>query len=220
MTTIESNEKQISVKSEKSSDRARAGILFSLGALLFLLLTTASEAIYPHFNLQTNAISDLAAVGTKTTVIEETAIFGLGICWSLGAYYLFRNTGKRGSLALNILPGIGFIIAGVSPENVNVIIHSVGTFAFPLGAIVVILSYRMIDSPLKYFSLALGTSSLIATFLIFVGYRVICGTCGYQQGMSDLALGLGGLESLIIYPLLIWLIGFGGYLLTAGRGLQ
>jgi hypothetical membrane protein len=220
LTTIESNEKQISVKSEKSSDRARAGILFSFGALLFLLLTTASEAIYPHFNLQTNAISDLAAVGTKTTVIEETAIFGLGICWSLGAYYLFRNTGKRGSLALNILPGIGFIIAGVSPENVNVIIHSVGTFAFPLGAIVVILSYRMIDSPLKYFSLALGTSSLIATFLIFVGYRVICGTCGYQQGMSDLALGLGGLESLIIYPLLIWLIGFGGYLLTARRGLQ
>ena len=40
----------------------RAGILFTLGASIFLLLTTAAESIYPNFSLQTNAISDLAAV--------------------------------------------------------------------------------------------------------------------------------------------------------------
>jgi hypothetical protein len=50
--------------------------------------------------------------------------------------------------------------------------------------------------------------SLLSTFIIFFGWRVVCGTCEYQQGMNDMLLGLGGWESMIIYPLLIWLIGF------------
>lgn len=194
-----------------------AGLLLTFGASLFLLLTTAAEAMYPNFSLQTNAISDLAAIGLKTTVLEETAIFGLGISWSLGSYYLFRKTRRNGMMMLNVLPGIGFLIAGLSPENVNVIIHSIGTFAFPIGAIVAILSYRAISSPLRYLSATLGAISLVSTFFIFAGYRVVCGTCGYQEGMSELQLGLGGMESMIIYPILIWLIAFGSYLMTANK---
>ena len=214
MTTITSKQTR---PLPKWTDSRNAGILFSFGAILFLLLTTVSEAIYPNFSLQSNAISDLAAIGSKTTIVEESAILGLGICWSLGAYYLFRNTGRKGLMILNVLPGLGFVIAGLSPENVNVIIHSVGTFAFPLGAIVAISSYKVIRSPLKYFSVALGAISLVSTFFIFAGYRVICGTCGYQQGMSESLLGLGGWESMIIYPLLIWLFGFGSYLLASNN---
>jgi hypothetical membrane protein len=203
-----------STLSDKSSDRWRAGILFILGASVFLLLTTAAESIYPSFSLQSNAISDLAAIGTSTTVIEETAIFVFSICWILGAIYLFRNTGGRGLMILNLIPGIGFFLAGASPENVNLVIHSAGTIGFPLGAIAAILSYRMIRSPFRYLSLALGTLSLVSTVMIFVGWKVVCGTCGYTAGLSQLALGLGGWESMIIYPLLIWLIGFGNYLMT------
>jgi hypothetical membrane protein len=203
-----------STLSDKSSDRWRAGILFILGSSVFLLLTTAAESIYPNFSLQTNAISDLAAIGTSTTVIEETAIFAFSICWILGAIYLFRNTGRRGLMILNMIPGIGFFLAGASPENVNLVIHSAGTIGFPLGAIAAILSYRMIRSPFRYLSLALGTLSLVSTVIIFVGWKVVCGTCGYTAGLSQLALGVGGWESMIIYPLLIWLIGFGNYLMT------
>jgi hypothetical membrane protein len=203
-----------SALSDKSSDRWRAGFLFILGASVFLLLTTAAESIYPSFSLQTNAISDLAATGTSTTVIEETAIFVFSICWILGAFYLFRNTGRRGLMILNLIPGVGFFLAGASPENVNLVIHSAGTIGFPLGAIAAILSYRMIRSPFKYLSLALGALSLVSTVIIFVGWRVVCGTCEYTAGLSQLALGLGGWESMIIYPLLIWLIGFGNYLMT------
>jgi hypothetical membrane protein len=203
-----------SALSEKSSDRWRAGFLFTLGASVFLLLTTAAESTYPGFSLQTNAISDLAAIGTSTTVIEETAIFVFSICWILGAFYLFRNTGGRGLMTLNLIPGIGFFLAGASPENVNLVIHSAGTIGFPLGAIAAILSYRMIRSPFRYLSLALGALSLVSTVIIFVGWKIVCGTCGYTAGLSQLGLGLEGWESMIIYPLLIWLIGFGNYLMT------
>jgi hypothetical membrane protein len=192
-----------SALSDKSSDRWRTGFLFTLGASVFLLLTTAAESTYPSFSLQTNAISDLAAIGTSTTVIEETAIFVFSICWILGAFYLFRNTGRRRLMILNLIPGIGFFLAGASPENVNLVLHSAGTIGFPMGAIAAILSYRMIRSPFRYLSLALGALSLVSTVIIFVGWRVVCGTCGYTAGLSQLALGLGGWESMIIYPLVI-----------------
>jgi hypothetical protein len=149
--------------------------------------------------------------------IEGTAILGLSISWIAGAYYLFRDTGRRKSMVLNLLPGIGFLIAGLSPENFNLVIHSSGTFAFPVGAIAAMMSYRSIRSWFRYVSVLLGAVSLVATFVIFAGWRIgPCGTCGYQQALNQMALGLGGWESMIIYPLLIWLIGFGSYLLTIG----
>jgi hypothetical membrane protein len=208
---------------EKTVDRGRAGFLFVLGSMLFLLLTTAAEAVYPNFSLLTNSISDLAAIGARTMVIEEAAVLGLSICWLFGAYYLFRNTGRRGVMILNMAPGAGFLLAGLSPENFNLVLHSIGALVgFPLGAIAVIMSYRLIHTPLKYFSAALGALSLVATFVTFAGQQIVgpCGACignspGYVQSLDQLILGLGGWESMIIFPFLVWLIGFGSYLLAS-----
>ncbi len=184
-----------------------------------MLLTTVSEAIYPNFTLQTEAFSDFAAVGTRTTIIEETAILGLGVSWTLGAYYLFR-TYRRRTMILNLLPCIGILLAGVSPENVNLVIHSIGApLAFVFGALTAISSYKMIRSRFRYFALGLGSLSLASTFVIFVGGQLVgpCGTCAgnipaYTQRLQELGLGLGGWERMIIYPLLVWLVGFGTYL--------
>ncbi len=188
-----------------------------------MLLTTSAEAIYPNFNLQTNSISDLAAIGTRTTVIEEIAIFAVGLSWLSGTYYLFRRAEKRRTMVLWMLPAVGFLMAGGSPENVNLLIHSAGApLAFLVGAIVAILSYRRIDTRFRYFAAALGSISLVSTFVIFLGQQIVgpCGTCvgqtGYIQKLNELVLGLGGWESMIIYPLLIWLIGFGNYLIGSG----
>jgi len=204
---------------EVASDSRRAGLLFVFGGLLFLLLTTVSEAVYPNFSLQTNAISDLAAVGTSSTIIEGIALLGLGASWTLAAYYLFRNGGRRRTTILSLLPGVGYLLAGLSPENVNIIIHSSGApLAFVVGSIVAVLSYRKIQSLFRYFALALGSLSIASTFVIFVGGQLVgpCGTCAgpvYAQRLEALGLGLGGWESMIIYPLMAWLIGYGSYLL-------
>lgn len=209
---------------EKLIDYRNSGILFSLGALLFLLLTSASEAIYPNFSLQTNAISDMAAVGSRTFVIEEIAILGWGVSWFVGAYYLLRHTGKRNMMVLNMLPGLGALFAGLSPENVNIAIHSTGALlAFPFGGVAAILSYGMIRSQYRYLAVAMGGLSLASTFVTFIGGQIAgpCGYCAgttpYIQSLEKLVLGLGGWESMIIYPLLVWLMGFGSYLLASSN---
>ncbi|MDG6966889.1 MAG: DUF998 domain-containing protein [Nitrososphaerota archaeon] len=201
-------------------DARRAGALFLSAGLLFLLLNTAAESLYPGYSVQNNAMSDLAAVGTPTTLVEEAAILGTGLCWVMGACLLYRGPGRNLLLALNVLPGAGFLLAGLSPENVNIAVHSAGALlAFPFGAAAAIQSFRVIRTPLRYFSLGLGLLSMSATFVIFFGYRVVgpCGTCSYGAALDKLGLGLGGWEAMIIYPLLVWLMGFGGQLLGQGR---
>lgn len=207
---------------QKYSNTRIAGILYILSGMFFLLLTTISEALYPNFSLLTNSISDMAAVGARTFFIEEVALFSFGSFWTIGAYLLYKKTGKRKTMILNMIPGLAFILACLSPENVNLVLHSIGALiGFPISAFVVILSYRIIKTPFKYFSVSLGFISLISIFVMFFGQLIVgpCGTCvdkvpGYVQSLHKLALGLGGWESMIFYPLIIWLIGFGSYLLT------
>lgn len=198
-----------------SSDYRRAGALLAFGGMEFLILVTVLESIYPNYSVHGNAISDLLAIGTNTSLIGEPLAFLFGILWLAGAYYLFRGTGKKGLMALNLLPGIGFVLAVLSPENVNVAIHSVGAIlAFIPGAIASILSYRMIRGPFRYFAVFLGALSLVGIVVEFGAYN---------SSLVQQTLGPGGWERIIVYPLMLWLIGFGGYLLGLGRpdeGLQ
>jgi hypothetical membrane protein len=173
------------------------------------MLVTVLESIYPNYSVHGNAISDLLAIGTNTSLIGEPLSFLFAMSWLAAAYYLFRGTGKRGLMALNLLPGVGFALAVLSPENVNVAIHSVGAvLAFIPGAIAAILSYRMIRGPFRYFAVFLGALSMLGTVVEFGGYY----SSLVQQG-----LGPGGWERIIVYPLMLWLVGFGSYLFGLGR---
>jgi hypothetical protein len=56
---------------------------------------------------------------------------------------------------------------------------------------------------MSYFSLGAGVMTLVATVL-------------YVNGIY-LGLGPGGMERMVVYPVLLWSIGFGGYLMAIGR---
>lgn len=188
-----------------ASDSKRAGALFAFAGLGFLMLITVMESVYPNYSVHANAISDLLAIGTRTSLIGEPLAFAVAVSWIAGAYYLFRKSGRRAPMVLNLLPGIGLLLAVVSPENVNIAIHSVGAvIAFIPGPVAVLLSYRMTSSPFRYFALSLGSLSLFGAIMEFGAYE----TSFFQQ-----TLGPGGWERIILYPLLIWLIGFGSLLL-------
>ena len=137
-----------------------AGALLAFAGLRFLMLITVLESIYPNYSVHTNTISDLLAIGTRTSLIGEPLAFIVAVSWIGGAYYLFRKSGRRRLMALNLLPGTGLLLAVVSPENVNIAIHSAGAvIAFIPGPIVAMLSYRMIKSPFRYFAWPWGPSA-------------------------------------------------------------
>lgn len=193
---------------KNASDYVRAGTLLAFGGVEFLMLVTVLEAIYPNYSIHANAISDLLAIGTNTSLIGEPLSFLFAMSWLVAAYYLFRGSGQRGLMVLNLLPGLGFALAVLSPENVNVVIHSIGAvLAFIPGALAAILSYRMIKGPFRYFAVFLGALSLLGTVTEFGAYK---------SSLVQQTLGPGGWERVIVYPLMLWLVGFGTYLSTVG----
>ncbi|MDG6998278.1 MAG: DUF998 domain-containing protein [Nitrososphaerota archaeon] len=189
---------------KRQSDFRLAGVLYAISGTVMFLFTSLSETLYPNYGVHTQAISDLAATNASTSMIEEPAGFVWGLCWLLGSYFLLRNTRRRGIMVVYLLPGIGVLLAILSPENVNIAIHSVGAVvAFVPGAIAVILSYRLIQTELKYLALILGVTSLVGVILEFGAY---------YSYLVQQVLGPGGTERIIVYPILVWLMIFGGYL--------
>jgi hypothetical protein len=164
--------REIIPSEKKRSNYERAGLLFTFAGSTFILLIFLLEALYPGYSVHANSISDLLATTAKTSLIGEPIGFAISASWIVGAYYLFRETGKKGMLILNLLPGTGFLLAVLSPENINVAIHSVGAvLAFIPGAIVMILAFRTIQTRFRYFSLIFGLISFVGINVEFGGYH-------------------------------------------------
>lgn len=190
----------------KSSDVRHAGTLFLFAGMEAVLIITLAEALYPGYSTHTNPLSDLGAIGAPTWLYFDPAVFVWGLCWSVGMYLLLRGTGRRWMMVLNILPGTGFMLAALSPENFILAIHIAGAgLAFIPGSIAMLLSYRLVNSNLRYFSLFLGGLSAVAVVIYFRGYN---------SSLVQNTLGSGGAERIIVYPLLVWLIALGSYFLS------
>ena len=58
-----------------AGDSRLAGALFSIAGLGFLMLITVLESIYPNYSVHANTISDLLAIGTRTSLIGEPLAF-------------------------------------------------------------------------------------------------------------------------------------------------
>lgn len=72
--------------------------------------------------------------------------------------------------------------------------------AFVLGGISAVFAYRLTRSPFKYFSPLLGAIALVSLVFSASGH--------------DLGLGVGGMERMVVCPIVIWLIMLGGYLMA------
>src|SRR5205814_1129744 len=109
-------------------------------------------------------------------------------------------------LMIVVLPaGAGAVGVGVFTENAPDGLHSIVSFiTFLFAALSAILAFRVLRPPLSYLSVLLGVGSLLALVLYI--------------SKNDFDLGNGGMERMIVYPVLAWGIGFGGYLLGMAHG--
>ena len=187
---------------KSASDLRLAGFLLSASGLLFLLANHIAESIYPGYSVKTNFLSDLGAVGQRTTLLWDSQLFVSAILWLLGVCLLFRRSGKsRGVWALFVLAPVGQLVVSVFPENTVLALHTVGALlAFVAGGLSAVYTYRLTSSPFRYLSVLLGATSLLS-FALFVSGRF-------------LGLGAGGMERMIVYPIALWLVVIGGYVMA------
>ena len=180
-------------------DRTLAGVLFFFGAVQFLLAMLIGEGSLPAYSVSTNAISDLG-VGPTAPLFNSSIIF-LGLL-TLGAAYFYHRTHKVLWITIPLLlAGIGPIGVGLFPENLPLPHGIFALISFLFGGIVAILSSTQVRPPLRYIFILLGAVGLAALGLFVAGQYA--------------GIGFGGMERMIVYPVLFWEIALGGYLMSA-----
>jgi hypothetical membrane protein len=177
-------------------NRSLLGSLLFVGAAQFVFALVIAEALYPGYNTAANYISDLG-VGS-TALLFSASVVLLGVMRFFGAVFGRQTLGTllTVTLALSAIGGVG---VGLFPETTGAYHHYFSIITFFFGAVTVILSYRVTHRPLSYFSVVLGVIALVALVLSLTHY--------------NLDIGRGGMERMIAYSLLVWTLGFGGYMM-------
>jgi len=181
----------------KRADGRVAGALIFVGSIQFILCMLVAECLYPGYSVSGNYISDLGKLGLTSSLIFNPSVFVLGLTVAAGAYFLRQVIQNKVFPTFLVLCGIGAMGVGIFPEDFGTIHFAVSLMAFLFGALSAITSYKFQKPPLSFFAVILGLISLVA--LILFGLKI------------DLGLGVGGMERMIAYPILLWAIGFGGY---------
>jgi len=177
--------------------RKAAGSLILVGAAQFIVGMFVAEALYNGYSVADNYISDLG-VG-PSALIFNSSVFMFGLTVVVASYYLWRIFEEKLVVILFFLAGIGVMGVGVFPESVELIHPIVSLISFLFGGLSAIAAYELEKFPLNYISVILGLIALIA-FVLFATDNF-------------LGLGKGGMERMIAYPIVLWTIGFGGYLI-------
>ncbi len=188
------------------SDRKLAGLLFFVAAVQCIVAVNIAEETYPGYSVSQNYISDLGATCRSTcTIVEPSSIIFnatvalLGGLTIIGSYIFFRSTRRQVLAVFLILGGIGGVGVGFFPETTGIVHAIVSLIVFLFGGLSAILSCQVQEAPMNYLSIVLGAITLAALGLF---------TAGIYAG-----LGPGGMERMIAYPALLWLVGLGAHLM-------
>ncbi|MGB9936257.1 MAG: DUF998 domain-containing protein [Methanobacterium sp.] len=200
----------IKLKYSNKTNLMVAGLLFFFAGSVILMGIITAEMFYPDVYTYTTAksmISDLGATEPPHSIITQPSatIFNFsmiltGILVIIGSYFLLMAYNDRIAAILIGLLGLGALGVGIFPGNINPQHPLFAITTFISGGLSAIYSFRLIDSPLKYVAMIFG---LITLFFLFT------------NSMFIPVMGGGGVERWVAYPIVLWLLGFGGYLMGA-----
>ncbi len=200
-----------------------AGVLAFVAAAQWVLLVIVAETQYPNYSPQHNFLSDLGAtchrglsltpitpcvIVSPSSLIWDTTLSLMGLLSLVSAVLFYGATRKKGFSILFGIWGLGALIAGAVPENLLLSVHELASLAaFLGGGIAAIVAFWFLKSPLKYLSLVLGLFSFASVIPVtFEG--------PFFRWNGIFGLGLGGIERMVVYPIIIWEIAFGAYLMS------
>lgn len=198
------------------SNASKAGAVLFFGVVQFAIFEMVAEFIYPGYNVSSNYVSDLgppcptgaSCPSHGSWWIFDASIVILGLSVLVSALLIYRYFKWKPFTGAIALAGLGAVGVGIFNESAPYGLHglfSLITFLF-IG-LSAILSFRLQKPPLSYFSVVLGLVTLISLILFIPDDGVSAG--------AYLGIGVGGLERLIVYPVLFWSVGFAGHLMAS-----
>jgi hypothetical membrane protein len=195
--------------------RAAGALLFAAAAIILMGIISA-EALYPApYSTGRNEISDLG--GTRppeglvlqpSATIFDGSMIVIGLLVIAAAALLHRGFGRRAVTIPVLVLGVGSLGVGVFPGNTGNP-HALSAMAtFVAGGVACLTGAIVIRGPFRWLSVACGAVSL----LTLAGYTVL------GDALPLAVMGTGGVERWIVYPIVLWIAGFGAYCCATAEG--
>lgn len=180
-------------------------LLLTLGAV-FLTGTMLAASIAPGYDYHSAAISDLGVIDSTAALFNVVLVVvgGLNIA---GGYLFYREHRRAWLLALFLVGGVGAIGAGLNPLSTGTVHSLFALFGFLFFNLEAVGSAAVVSGLMKGVSFAAGTIGLLYTLVMLVGDSGSAGVFG--------PIGHGGSERMIVFPVMLWLLAFGGFLMSA-----
>ena len=192
--------------------RRLAGAFFFVAVAQFVIFLFIAEGLYAGYSLSRNYVSDLG-IG-PTSMIFNSSVFLLGLLIAVGTFFLANFSQLKTLRILLLLMAIGAMGVGVFTKDFTIAHGAVSSVAFFFGGLSAIVSAKVLEKPFSLISVALGAMTIVSLGLFSVGMVAsgsLTSNIAFDSGFY-LGLGAGGMERMVIYPALLWLAGFSGWL--------
>ena len=198
----------------RTSQRSRSslwvpGLLLFILAAGFVTVMMVGTSMAPGYDVQGGAISDLGVIG-ETAMLFNGALLAVGLLNIASGYLLYRSHGHVWVFAVFVLAGVGAIGAGLVPLNTSDLHGIFALLAFVFFSIEALAIATLISGPMRWVSVLAGLVGLAFVVLMVIGDSGNPGVFG--------PIGHGGAERMIVYPSMLWMMAFGGYLMAAPSG--
>ena len=203
-----------------------AGVLLIVGGIQFMLGVVIGESQYPGYNTSKNTLSDMSGSCPSidpsnplkcinSVALEQSAtifssiVFSIGLTAAVSAYFIHKALGGRIAPALLFVTGIAAMGVGIFPGSAGMAHGFFAMTTFYSGGLAAIASYRILkeNKAMQYLSVALGSVAILILMSLVI--------FGGSNNPFISALGVGGAERLVAYPVVLWLIALGGYLISS-----
>jgi hypothetical membrane protein len=135
-------------------------------------------------------------------MIFDLSMAAIGTLVIAGSWFVHRIFGRRSVTIPMTVLGIGALGVGIFPGNTGNPHAIFAMVTFVAGGVAAVSAARVTTAPFRLISCLLGMVSL----LTLTSYVLL----GDSSPMA--AIGIGGIERWIVYPVILWVIAFGGYL--------
>jgi hypothetical membrane protein len=182
-----------------------AGVVLLVLAAGFLTVIMLGGSIAPNYDYVGGAISDLGII-PETALLFNGTLVAIGLLNILGGYLLYRSHGRAWILTIFVLGGIGAIGAGFFPLSTGGVHSLFALFGFAFFNLEAVAAATVLPRPMNGISLLAGVAGAVFVVLMVIGDAGNAAAFG--------VIGHGGTERMIVYPVMLWLVALGGFLIA------
>jgi hypothetical membrane protein len=197
----------VSIRGRTFDSRVLAGVAFFVLAAGFMIVIMLAAAMVPGYDFRASAISDLG-VFSETALLFNASLVAVGLLNLLGGFFFYRTHGMRWLFAVFAVAGLGAVGTGLFPLDAGDLHGLFALLAFLFFNLQALGSATRLTGVMRAISVLAGGIGLVFVMLMAIG------DAGNAAAFGP--IGHGGTERMIVYPVMIWMIAFGGYLIGIG----